>query len=216
MKSIIGRKIGMTSVFATDGTMYPVSVVEVLPNVVIQKKTVENDGYEALQVALEEKKENRANKCEKGIFAKANTTPKYVIAEVKGDEIYCSIFAAGDIVDVTGTSKGRGYSGVIKRYGKHIGPKGHGSGYHRQIGSLATNGRCNNRVHPGKKMSGHHGNTTATILNLTVVSVDASKNCILIKGAIPGPNKSIVKIRSAVKKSGKVDVKPLVNYAEAK
>ena len=225
MKSIIGRKIGMTSVFATDGTMYPVSVVEVLPNVVIQKKTVENDGYEALQVALEEKKENRANKCEKGIFAKANTTPKYVIAEVKGDEIYghnvgeaidCSIFAAGDIVDVTGTSKGRGYSGVIKRYGKHIGPKGHGSGYHRQIGSLATNGRCNTRVHPGKKMSGHHGNTTATILNLTVVSVDASKNCILIKGAIPGPNKSIVKIRSAVKKSGKVDVKPLVNYAEAK
>lgn len=221
MKSIIGRKIGMTSVFAVDGTVYPVSVIEVLPNVIIQKKTVEKDGYEALQVGLEEKKESRCNKCELGIFAKANTTPKYEVGEIKGDEIYnhevgeaidCSIFAAGDIVDVQGVSKGRGYSGVIKRYGMKIGPKGHGSGYHRQIGSMATNGRCNNRVHPGKKMSGHHGHTTATVLNLTVVSVDASKNCILIKGAVPGPNKSIVKIRSAVKTSAKAVVKPLVSY----
>lgn len=224
MKSIIGRKIGMTSVFATDGTMYPVSVIEVLPNVVIQKKTIGKDGYEALQVGLEEKKESRANKCEKGIFAKANTTPKYVVAEIKGDEIYnheigesidCSVFAAGDIVDVIGTSKGRGYAGVIKRYGMHVGPRGHGSGYHRQIGSMATNGRCNNRVHPGKKMSGHHGNKSATVLNLTVVSVDPAKNCILIKGAVPGPNKSIVKIRTAVKSAGKAEVKTLVNYASA-
>lgn len=222
MKSIIGRKIGMTSVFAADGTCYPVSVIEVLPNVVTQKKTVEKDGYEALQIGYEEKKENRANKAEKGIFAKANTTPKYNLFELKGDEIYsknvgesidCSIFAAGDNVDVTGTSKGIGYSGTIKRYGQKIGPKGHGSGYHRQIGSLANNGRCNNRVLPGKKMSGHHGNYTTTTLNLTVVAVEPAKNCILIKGSVPGPNKSIVKIRTAVKAPNlKHDVKPLVNY----
>ncbi len=222
MKSIIGRKIGMTSVFAADGTCYPVSVIEVLPNVVTQKKTVEKDGYEALQIGYEEKKENRANKAEKGIFAKANTTPKYNLFELKGDEIYsknvgesidCSIFAAGDNVDVTGTSKGIGYSGTIKRYGQKIGPKGHGSGYHRQIGSLANNGRCNNRVLPGKRMSGHHGNYTTTTLNLTVVAVEPAKNCILIKGSVPGPNKSIVKIRTAVKAPNlKHDVKPLVNY----
>ena len=209
MKSIIGRKIGMTSVFATDGTCYPVSVIEVLPNVVTQKKTIEKDGYEALQIGYEEKKENRANKPEKGIFAKANTTPKYHLFELKGDEIYskevgetidCSIFQAGDNVDVTGTSKGRGYLGTIQRYNQHIGPKGHGSGYHRQIGSLANNGRCN---------------YTTTTLNLTVVSVDVAKNCILIKGSVPGPNKSIVKIRTAVKAPNlKHDVKPLVNYDE--
>ena len=224
MKSIIGRKIGMTSVFATDGTCYPVSVIEVLPNVVTQKKTIEKDGYEALQIGYEEKRENRANKQEKGIFAKANTTPKYHLFELKGDEIYskevgetidCSIFQAGDNVDVTGTSKGRGYLGTIQRYNQHIGPKGHGSGYHRQIGSLANNGRCNNRVLPGKRMSGHHGNYTTTTLNLTVVSVDVAKNCILIKGSVPGPNKSIVKIRTAVKAPNlKHDVKPLVNYDE--
>lgn len=223
MKEIIGRKIGMTSVFATDGTMYPVSVIEVLPNIVTQKKTVENDGYEAIQVGYEDKKEQRANKCELGIVKKANTSPKYFIRELKGDEIYnhevgeaitVDIFQAGEMVDVIGTSKGHGYSGVIKKYGKHIGPKGHGSGYHRQIGSLATNGRCNNRVHPGKMMSGHWGHVQRTVLNLTVVSVDASKNCILIQGSVPGPNKSIVKIRTARKAGGKkAEVKTLVNYA---
>ncbi len=225
MKSIIGRKIGMTSVFATDGTMYPVSVIEVLPNVVTQKKTVENDGYEALQVGYEDKKESRCTKSILGIAKKTNTTPKYVYAELKGDEIYnhevgqeitCEIFSAGEAVDVTGVSKGHGYSGAIKRWHFHIGPKGHGSGYHRQVGSMATNGRCNNRIHPGKKMSGHHGNKQATILNLQIVSVDPAKNFILIKGAVPGPNKSIVKIRSAVKKVNLSEIKPLVNYSEAK
>lgn len=225
MKSIIGRKIGMTSVFAADGTCYPVSVIEVLPNVVTQKKTVEKDGYEALQVGYEEKKENRANKAEKGIFAKANTTPKYHLFELKGDEIYskevgesitCDIFAAGDNVDVTGVSKGRGFLGVVQRYHKAIGPKGHGSGYHRGIGSLANNGRCNNRVLPGKHMGGHHGNSTTTTLNLTIVAVQPEKNCILIKGSVPGPNKAIVKIRTAIKAPNlKHDVKPLVNYDEA-
>ena len=213
--------MGMTQVFATDGTMYPVTVIEVLPNVVTQKKTIEKDGYEAIQ----EKKENRANKAEKGIFAKANTTPKYELRELKGDEmakynvgdsITVDIFQAGDVIDVTGTSKGKGFSGAIKRYGYTIGPKGHGSGYHRGSGSYATIGRTNNRIHPGKKSAGHHGNKTATILNLVVVAVDASKNALLVKGAIPGPTKSIVTVRSAVKaqKSAKV-IKTLVNNTTA-
>lgn len=223
MKQIIGRKIGMTSVFAEDGTMYPVSVIEVLPNVVTQKKTIENDGYEALQVGYEDRKESRCTKAILGIAKKSNTTPKYVYTELKGDEIYshnvgdsidCSIFNAGDAIDVIGVSKGRGYAGAIKRWHYHIGPKGHGSGYHRQIGSLATNGRCNNRVHPGKKMSGHHGNKQATILNLQIVAVEPAKNCILIKGSVPGPNKSIIKIRSAVKNVKLPQVKALVNYAK--
>lgn len=217
--------MGMTQVFATDGTMYPVTVIEVLPNVVTQKKTIEKDGYEAIQVGYEEKKENRANKAEKGIFAKANTTPKYELSELKGDEmakynvgdsITVDIFQAGDVIDVTGTSKGKGFSGAIKRYGYTIGPKGHGSGYHRGSGSYATIGRTNNRIHPGKKSAGHHGNKTATILNLVVVAVDASKNALLVKGAIPGPTKSIVTVRSAVKaqKSAKV-IKTLVNNTTA-
>ena len=217
--------MGMTQVFATDGTMYRVTVIEVLPNVVTQKKTIEKDGYEAIQVGYEEKKENRANKAEKGIFAKANTTPKYELRELKGDEmakynvgdsITVDIFQAGDVIDVTGTSKGKGFSGAIKRYGYTIGPKGHGSGYHRGSGSYATIGRTNNRIHPGKKSAGHHGNKTATILNLVVVAVDASKNALLVKGAIPGPTKSIVTVRSAVKaqKSAKV-IKTLVNNTTA-
>lgn len=217
--------MGMTQVFATDGTMYPVTVIEVLPNVVTQKKTIEKDGYEAIQVGYEEKKENRANKAEKGIFAKANTTPKYELRELKGDEmakynvgdsITVDIFQAGDVIDVTGTSKGKGFSGAIKRYGYTIGPKGHGSGYHRGSGSYATIGRTNNRIHPGKKSAGHHGNKTATILNLVVVAVDASKNALLVKGAIPGPTKSIVTVRSAVKaqKSAKA-IKTLVNNTTA-
>ena len=220
MKSIIGRKIGMTSVFSVDGTQYPVSVIEVLPNAVVQKKTIEKDGYEALVVGYEDKTKN-VNKALNGIFEKAKVSPKAELHELKGDEIYsyevgqeipCSIFAAGDNVDVTGTSKGRGYAGVIKRYHYAIGPKGHGSGYHRQIGSLATNGRCNNRVHPGKKMSGHHGNYTRTTQNLTVVAVYPEKNAILIKGSVPGPNKSIVKIKTAVKAPNlKHEVKEIVN-----
>lgn len=222
MKSIVGRKMGMTQVFAEDGTMYPVTVVEVLPNAVTQVKTEEVDGYEAIQVGYEDKKENRCNKAELGIFKKAGVSPKYELVELKGDEmkynvgdeIKCDIFQAGDIVDVTGTSKGKGFSGAIKRYGFTIGPKGHGSGYHRGPGSMATNGRYNRGIMKGKKMAGHHGNTTSTILNLLVVGVDSTHNAILIKGAIPGPKKSIVTIRSAVKvqKGTKQVVKPLVNY----
>lgn len=223
MKSIIGRKIGMTSVFAENGSAIPVSVIEVLPNVVLQKKTKEKDGYEALQVGYEDKKPSRATKAELGLAKKANTVPHYFYRELKGDEVYghevgdtidCSIFKAGELVDVTGTSKGRGYAGVIKRWHYKIGPKAHGSGYHRQIGSLATNGRCNNRVHAGKGMSGHMGNTQATVLNSTIVAVKPEMNCILLKGSVPGPDYSIVRIRSAVKplKAG-VEYK-LIDYTD--
>lgn len=219
MKSIIGRKMGMTEVFAEDGTMYPVTVIEVLPNVVVQKKTAEKDGYEALQVGYEDKATRRASKPEQGIYKKAGVSPKEGLYELRGDEIYsknvgesidASIFKAGDVVDIIGTTKGHGYSGTIKKYGQHIGPKGHGSGYHRQIGSLANNGRDNNRVLPGKKMSGHWGPRQSTILNLVVIEANADKNYILIKGSVPGPKRSIVKIRSAVlTQKGAPTVKPL-------
>lgn len=221
MKEIIGRKMGMTQVYTEDGSMYAVAVIEVLPNVVTLKKTKEHDGYESIQVGYEDKKENSLNKCEKGIFAKANVSPKQFLFELKGDEmnnfevgseIKANLFNAGDIVDVIGTSKGRGYAGVIKRWGQAIGPKGHGSGYHRQQGSFANNGRCNNRVIPGKKMSGHMGNQSATVLNQIIVKVDADKNYILVRGGVPGPKKSIVKIRSAVKPSlQKFAVKPVID-----
>ena len=220
MKAILGRKMGMTSVFAEDGTLYPVTVVEVLPNVVTQVKTLEKDGYVAVQVGYEEKKESRANKAEKGIAKKANTVPHYVSAELRGDEmgsyqlgdlIKADMFQAGDVVDVIGTSKGHGYSGTIKRWHMHIGPKGHGSGYHRGQGSFANNGRYNHGVMPGKHMSGHHGNKSATLLNLLVVTVDAEKGYILIKGGLPRSKKSIVTIRSAIKTvKNKESVKPLI------
>ncbi|MGM9873394.1 MAG: 50S ribosomal protein L3 [Bacilli bacterium] len=221
MKAILGRKIGMTQVFAEDGTMYPVTVIEVLPNVVTQVKTVETDGYVAVQVGYEDKKESRANKCEKGIAAKAGTVPHQVSRELRGDEmtgynlgdkITVDMFKVGDVVDVVGTSKGKGYSGTIKRWHMIIGPKGHGSGYHRGQGSFSNNGRCNNRVIPGKHMSGHHGNKSSTVLNLTVIGVDVERNAILIKGGVPGPRKSIVTIRSAIKaQKGSPVVKPLID-----
>lgn len=223
MKSILGRKVGMTQVFTTEGAMIPVTVVEVLPNVVLQKKTVEKDGYDALQVGYEEKRENITSKPLKGIFAKANTTTKQFVKEIKGDElasyevgqtVTADLFKAGDAIDVIGTSKGKGFTGTVKRYGNSIGPKGHGSGYHRGAGSMATVGRTNNRIHPGKHMAGHQGNEQATILNLEVVSVDVSKNAILVKGCIPGPNRGLVTIRSAVKVQKKSPkAKTLVNYS---
>lgn len=225
MKSIVGRKIGMTQVFAQDGTQYPVTVIEVLPNVVTQIKTVETDGYDAVQVGYEDKKENRCNKAELGMFKHAGVSPKYEVVELHfsdanykvGDEIKADVFEAGDVIDVIGTSKGHGFTGAVKRWHYTIGPKGHGSGYHRGPGSFATNGRCNNRVHPGKKMAGHHGNKQATVLNLVVVAVDAVNNAILVKGAVPGSKKSIVTIRSAVKsRKEKVEVKELVNYTANK
>lgn len=226
MKQIIGRKMGMTEVFAQDGTMYAVTVIEVLPNVVTQVKTLEKDGYVALQVGFEEKKESKANKAEKGHFAKAGVPVMKVLGEIKGDElanykvgdkITADIFKAGDVVDVIGTSKGRGYAGVIKRWGHKIGPKGHGSGYHRGQGSFANNGRNNARVIPGKKMSGHHGNLSATILNQLLVEANAEKNYILVRGSVPGAKRSLVLVRSAIKTQlGKPEkVQSLVDYEAA-
>ena len=221
MKAIVGRKMGMTEVFAEDGQIYAVTVVEVLPNVVTQVKTVEKDGYDAVQVGYEELKESRANKCEKGIAKKANTVPHQVLKELKGDEmkgyqlgdvIKADIFKAGDVVDVIGTSKGHGFSGVIKRWNQTIGPKGHGSGYHRGMGTFANNGRYNHGVMPGKHMAGHWGNESATILNQLVIAVDAEKNYILVRGGLPGARKSIVVIRSAIKEVKHPDVvKPLID-----
>lgn len=224
MKSIIGRKVGMTQVFTEEGVVLPVTVVEVLPNVILQKKTIDKDGYEALQVGYEDTKEKRLNKPLKGVFAKTNSPAKKFIREIKGEElsafkegeeITVDIFKAGDVVDVTGISKGKGFSGTVKRYGHKIGPKAHGSGFHRQVGSLAS-GLTNNRIHPGRKMPGHHGNETTTILNLEVVSVDASKNVMLVKGSIPGPKKGLLTIRSAVKEQKKkLSPRTLVDYTAA-
>lgn len=222
MKSIIGRKMGMTQVYAEDGTMYAVTVIEVLPNVVTLKKTVEKDGYEAIQVGYEDKKEKSINNAQKGIYKKAGVSTKAHLYELDGEEmlkyevgseIKADLFQAGEVVDVIGTSKGRGYAGVVKRWGHAIGPKGHGSGYHRQQGSFANNGRCNNRVIPGKKMAGHYGAQSATVLNQVIVKTDAEKNYILVKGGVPGPKMSIVKIRSAVKAQlgTKPEVKPLID-----
>ena len=221
MKEIIGRKMGMTQVYTEDGTMYAVTVIEVLPNVVTLQKTVERDGYDAIQVGYEEKKASRSTKARQGIFAKANTTTKEFLFELKGDEmngyevgqeIKADLFNTGDVVDVIGTSKGRGYAGVIKRWGHKIGPKGHGSGYHRGQGSFANNGRCNNRVIPGKKMSGHMGNQSATVLNQVVVDSNKEMNYILVSGGVPGPKKGLVKIRSAIKPvANPLKVEALIN-----
>lgn len=212
MKGILGRKLGMTQVFATDGTLIPVTVVEATPNVVLQKKTVETDGYCAIQVGFEDKREKLANKAEKGHVAKANTAPKRFIKEFRydemmsyevGDLVKVDSFVAGEVVDVQGTSKGKGYQGVIKRHNQHIGPKGHGSGAHRIVGSMGP--IAPNRIAPGKKLPGQMGNVTRTVQNLEVVAVDTANNLLLIKGSIPGPKKGLVVVKSAIKANGKVN-----------
>ena len=223
-KGLVGKKLGMTQLFDANGNVVPVTVIEAGPCVIAQKKTVENDGYDALQVGIEDKRENLANKAELGHVKAANTAPKKFVKELQGDElakynvgdeITVDIFQAGEYVDVTGVSKGKGFSGAIKRWHFTIGPKGHGSGYHRGSGTFANNGRCNNRVLPGKKMAGHHGNESATIHNLLVIDVNAEKNYILIKGGLPGPKKSFLTIKSAFKKQfgAKPEIKELVKKA---
>jgi len=205
-KGILGRKLGMTQVFTESGKLIPVTVVEVEPNVVTQIKTKENDGYEAIQLGFDTKREKLATKASIGITNKANTTPKRFFKEIRGvdinnyslgQEISVDIFTAGEVVDVTGTSKGKGFQGVIKRHNQSRGPMGHGSHYHRGPGSMGTMRPM--RVFKGKKLPGHMGTLTVTIQNLEVVMVDVENNCILIKGNIPGPKKSLVVIQSAVK-----------------
>ncbi|MBR1718488.1 MAG: 50S ribosomal protein L3 [Bacilli bacterium] len=217
-KGILGRKLGMTQVFTKSGKLIPVTVVEVEPNVVTQIKTIENDGYEAIQLGFDTKREKLATKASVGITNKANTTPKRFFKEIRGVDINnyslgqvisADIFEEGEVVDVTGTTKGHGFQGVIKRHGQSRGPMGHGSHYHRRPGSMGTMRPM--RVFKGKKLPGHMGTLTVTIQNLEVVAVDAQNNCILIKGNIPGPKKSLVIIKSAVKNEGKVNTKEELN-----
>ena len=220
MKGILGRKIGMTQVFAEKGKLTPVTVIEVEPNVVSQIKTVETDGYNAIQLATVDKKEKRANKPEIGHLKKANTTPKRFLKEIRGvdvsnytlgSELKADIFTEGEMVDVTGTSKGKGFQGVIKRHNQSRGPMGHGSQYHRGVGSMGT--LLPMRVIPGKKLPGHMGNEQVTVQNLEVISIDLENNVILIKGNVPGPKKSMVLIKSAIKNEGKVNDKvELITY----
>lgn len=220
MKGILGRKIGMTQVFAKNGKLTPVTVIEVEPNVVSQIKTVETDGYNAIQLATVDKKEKRANKPETGHLKKANATPKRFLKEIRGvdvsnytlgSELKADIFTEGEMVDVTGTSKGKGFQGVIKRHNQSRGPMGHGSQYHRGVGSMGT--LLPMRVIPGKKLPGHMGNEQVTVQNLEVISIDLENNVILIKGNVPGPKKSMVLIKSAIKNEGKVNEKvELITY----
>ena len=221
MKGILGRKIGMTQVFTKSGKLVPVTVVEVEPNVVTQIKTKENDGYEAIQLGFDTKREKLATKASIGHTNKAKTTPKRFFKEIRGveisnytlgQEISVDIFEAGEVVDVTGTTKGKGFQGVIKRHNQSRGPMGHGSHYHRKPGSMGTMRPM--RVFKGKKLPGHMGALTVTIQNLEVVAVDKENNVILIKGNIPGPKKSLVVIKTSVKTPEKVnDMEELVNYS---
>ena len=220
MKGILGRKIGMTQVFTESGKLIPVTVVEVEKNVVTQIKTKENDGYEAIQLGFGNTREKLATKASAGHTAKAQTTPKRFFREIKGvdinsytlgQEISADIFAPGEVVDVTGTTKGKGFQGVIKRHGQSRGPMGHGSHYHRRPGSMGTMRPM--RVFKGKKLAGHMGTLTVTIQNLEIVAVDVENNVILISGNIPGPKKGLVLIKSAVKANGKInEVENLVSY----
>lgn len=205
-KQLIGRKIGMTN-FITDNGVCAATIIEVLPNIIVQIKKNDNSNSIPCIIGYGVKKKN-INNCEKGIAKKNNIVPPMFYRGILldkssnlsvGNEINASLFKEGDVVDVIGTSKGKGYSGVIKRYHHKIGYKSHGSGYHRGLGSFANNGRCNNRVLPGKKMSGHHGFEQVTILNLSILEVNSDKQYLLIKGAIPGSKKSLVKIRNAIK-----------------
>ncbi|HJH33897.1 MAG TPA: 50S ribosomal protein L3 [Ligilactobacillus aviarius] len=204
-KGILGKKVGMTQVFTEDGELVPVTVVEVGSNVVMQVKTMENDGYEAIQLGFDDQREVKTNKPAKGHAAKAKTVPKRFVREIRGvelgeynvgDEIKADIFEAGEFVDVTGTSKGHGFQGNIKRWGQSRGPMAHGSRYHRRPGSM---GSIINRVFPGKVLPGRMGGKRVTIQNLEIVKADTENGVLLIKGNIPGANKSFVTIKSTVK-----------------
>ena len=218
MKGILGRKVGMTGVFTTDGKLIPVTVVECDKNVVTQIKTVEKDGYNAIQLGAFNKKEKVSNKPELGHAKKAKTEPKRFLKEIRGIEVEnyevgkvigVDTFEAGELVDVTGTSKGKGFAGVIKRWNQSRGPMSHGSTYHRRVGSLGPMRPM--RVLKGKKLPGHLGNETVTIQNLEIISVDVENNCLLISGNIPGPKGGYVLIRSAIK-GGKNNAADLVSY----
>jgi large subunit ribosomal protein L3 len=206
-KGILGKKLGMTQIFTPEGLVVPVTVIQAGPCVVLQKKDVENDGYEAIQIGFDDKKERRAIKPELGHAKKAGAAPKRYIKEVRGvaladyevgQELKADLFTEGEFVDVTGTSKGKGFTGTIKRWGQSRGPMAHGSRYHRGPGSMGSIQA--NRVPKGKHLPGHMGGETVTLQNLQVVKVDAERNVILVKGSIPGPNNSYVSVKLTLKK----------------
>ena len=206
-KGILGRKIGMTQIFDESGLLIPVTVIEVQPNVVLQVKTVETDGYNAVQLGFEDKREVLSNQAEKGHVNKANTAPKRFIREIRdaelgevevGTELTVEMFEQGNLVDVTGTTKGKGYQGPIKRHNQSRGPETHGSRYHRRPGAM-SNSATPGRVRKGKKLAGQMGGDKVTSQNLEIVQVDAGRNAILVKGNVPGAKKSLVEIKSAVK-----------------
>ena len=210
-KGIVGKKIGMTQIFTEDGRLLPVTVIQAGPCPVVQKKTVEKDGYEAIQVGFDAYAPNRAeklvNKPLKGHFAKAEVAPTRKLRELRlddcstynvGDEVKVDVFAAGDKVDITGTSKGHGFTGVIQRWNQHTGPMAHGSKYHRGVGSMGANSTPS-RVFKNKHMSGHYGVDRVTVQNLSVVRVDTERNLLLVRGNVPGPNGGTLVIRDSVK-----------------
>ncbi|GAA4873262.1 50S ribosomal protein L3 [Paenibacillus vulneris] len=205
MKGILGKKLGMTQVFTPEGLVIPVTVIQAGPCTVLQKKDAENDGYEAIQIGFDDKKEKNAIKPELGHAKKAGATPKRYVKEIRGmsgfevgQEIKADLFAAGEFVDVTGTSKGKGFQGVIKRHNQSTGPMAHGSRYHRGPGSMGSIQA--NRVPKGKNLPGHMGSETVTLQNLEVIKVDTDRNVILVKGSIPGAKNSYVSVKSTVKK----------------
>ena len=218
MKGILGRKVGMTEVFTKEGKVIPVTVIEVEKNTVMQVKTVENDGYNAIQLGVCDKKEKNATKASIGHAKKANTNPKRFLKEIRdyegsynlGDTISADLFTIGEVVDVTGTSKGHGTQGVIKRHGQKSGPSAHGSRYHRRPGSMGTMRPM--RVLPGKALPGHMGCETVTIQNLVVVEANPAENYILVSGNVPGAKQSLVLIKSAAKNERKAENNELVSY----
>ena len=221
MKGILGRKVGMTEVFSTDGKLIPVTVIEVEPNVVTQVKTVEKDGYDAIQLGAFDKKTKSSNKPEMGHVKKANTQPKRFLKEIRGIDtssytlgqvISADVFQSGDTVDVTGTSKGKGFQGVIKRWNQSRGPETHGSTYHRRVGSMGTMRPM--RVLKGNKLPGHMGNEQVTIQNLMIVDVDTENKYILVSGNVPGAKNTFVFIREAIKGSKNTPAVELVSYEE--
>ncbi|MCF6160848.1 MAG: 50S ribosomal protein L3 [Furfurilactobacillus sp.] len=204
-KGILGKKVGMTQVFTENGELVAVSVIDVTPNVVLQVKTVENDGYDAIQLGFDDKREVLSNKPEQGHVAAAKTAPKRFVREIRnvelgetkvGDELKADVFAEGEAVDVTGITKGHGYQGNIHKDGQSRGPMAHGSRYHRRPGSM---GAIINRVFKGKPLPGRMGNHKVTMQNLKIVRADLDNNVLLIKGNVPGANKSFVTIKSSVK-----------------
>ncbi len=221
MKGILGRKVGMTEVFSTDGKLIPVTVIEVEPNVVTQVKTIDKDGYDAIQLGAFDKKVKSSNKPEMGHVKKANTQPKRFLKEIRGIDtssytlgqvISADVFQSGDTVDVTGTSKGKGFQGVIKRWNQSRGPETHGSTYHRRVGSMGTMRPM--RVLKGKKLPGHMGSEQVTIQNLMIVDVDTENKYILVSGNVPGAKNTFVFIREAIKGSKNTPAVELVSYEE--